>query len=144
MTEVLEISLINDLAEISRLAQIVDDFVKLQGLAPHIANKMNLAFDELLTNTISYGFPDDGQHIVKVKLSVENGALIGEIIDDGAHFNPLNKPDPDITLSLEERPIGGLGILFVKKFMDAVKYRREGNLNIITLTKKSEEQYGNR
>jgi anti-sigma regulatory factor (Ser/Thr protein kinase) len=139
MGAVLEISLANDIAEILRLAQIVSDYVASQGFPPSAAHKMNLALEELLTNTISYGFQNGGRHIVKVKLAASERELIGEIIDDGAPFNPLNKPDPDTTLPLEERPIGGLGILFVKKLMDSVKYRREGNLNIVTLTKRKEE-----
>ncbi len=139
MSAAFEILLVNDLAEILRLAQAVNGFVASQGFPPSIAHKMNLALEELLTNTISYGFKNGSRHIIKVKLATGERELIGEIIDDGAPFNPLNKPDPDITLPLEERQIGGLGILFVKKLMDSVKYRRDGDLNIITLTKKNEE-----
>ena len=56
--------------------------------------------------------------------------------DDGVPFDPLKKPDPDITLSVEERPIGGLGIFIVKKTMDTVTYTYENNKNILTMTKK--------
>ena len=139
MSAALEISLVNDLAEILRLAEAVNEFVASQGFPPSAAHKMNLALEELLTNTISYGFESGSRHIVKIKLAADESELIGEIIDDGAPFNPLNKPDPDVTLPVEERPIGGLGILFVKKLMDSVKYRRDGDLNIVTITKKNEE-----
>jgi anti-sigma regulatory factor (Ser/Thr protein kinase) len=76
-----------------------------------------------------------GAHDLRVRL--EHGAPEGtwrlSFIDDGTPWNPLTHADPDITLSAEERPIGGLGLLMVKKMMDDVSYSRDGGTNVLRL-----------
>jgi len=66
---------------------------------------------------------------------LENKVLKIEIIDDGLPFDPTNRPMPDVTLSAEDREIGGLGIYLIQQIMDTVKYSRIDNNNILTLTK---------
>ncbi|MCY4558926.1 MAG: ATP-binding protein [Chloroflexi bacterium] len=94
-----------------------------------------LAVDELLTNTISYGYDDDGEHRIELVLRLEGGALVFEIADDGRAFDPLQASTPDIGASLQDRAIGGLGIYLVRKTMDGVTYRRQDGRNVVTLTK---------
>ena len=98
-----------------------------------------MALDELITNVISYGYPDGGQQEIQIAVSVVqclkdySEKLEVKIIDQGVSFDPTKRLKPDIELSVEDRSIGGLGIHFVKTFMDSVHYERQGNKNILTL-----------
>ena len=101
--------------------------------------QIDLAVEEIFVNISHYAYsPDKGT--VQIDCSVEKTAdapakLTVSFTDRGKAFNPLAKPDPDITLSVEEREIGGLGIFLTKKYMDSVLYERKDNQNILTLTK---------
>ncbi|HEX3026476.1 MAG TPA: ATP-binding protein [Clostridia bacterium] len=94
-----------------------------------------MSLDEILTNTVGYGFKDSEEHEIIVKFVLYNKTLTIEIRDDGIPFNPLKQPEPDLSQNIEERPIGGLGIHLVRKMMDAVDYRREEGCNILTIKK---------
>ena len=133
--ETLEISLVNDLKEIARVAEQIDEFCASQDLTSEVAYAVNLALDEILTNTISYGYDDDEPHRIEIILSLEVEALVIVIVDDSAAFDLSNAPTPDVGASLEERPLGGLGLFLVHQMMDSVEYRREGGRNIVTLKK---------
>lgn len=129
------IRLKNQLAEIGRLSQVVDELAEAHGWSPKTAYEVNIALDELLTNTISYGHEDGQEHWIDVRLALENELLTMVIEDDGKAFDPLARPDPDLTQSLEDREIGGLGIYFVRKLMDSVDYQRVGDKNVVTIRK---------
>ena len=133
--DALKLSLINDLEQIVDAAARIDAFCARHGLAEEIAFEVNLAVDELVTNTISYGYDDDGEHRIELVLRLEDGALVIEIADDGRAFDPLQAPAPDIGASLQDRAIGGLGIYLVRETMDGVTYRRQDGRNVVTLTK---------
>lgn len=101
--------------------------------------QIDLAVEEIFVNIAHYAYqPGMGD----IKIICEAGEETGnpvvkiEFSDEGIAFNPLAKEDPDITLSVEERGIGGLGIFLVKKYMDFVSYERNGNMNVFTMTKK--------
>ena len=129
----IELSLINDLGQIVDAAARIDAFCARLGLAEEIAFEVNLAVDELVTNTISYD--DEGEHRIELVLRLEDGALVFEIADDGRAFDPLQAPAPDIGASLQDRAIRGLGTYLVRKTMDGVTYRRQDGRNVVTLTK---------
>ena len=133
--DALKLSLINDLGQIVDAAARIDAFCARHGLAEEIAFEVNLAVDELVTNTISYGYDDDGEHRIELVLRLEAGALVIEIADDGRAFDPLQAHAPDIGASLQDRAIGGLGIYLVRKTMDGVTHRRQDGRNVVTLTK---------
>ncbi len=135
MKGALEVRVRNSLDELARLAEQVEEFCDAQGIGPGIAYNLNLAFDELITNTISYGYDDQAVHEIIVRLAVANDTVEAEIIDDGRAFDPLSRADPDVDADLDDRQIGGLGIFFVKQFMDEVAYRREGDYNVVALRK---------
>ncbi len=98
--------------------------------------QMNIAVDEIYSNIAKFAYPD-GKGPVTVQLKVANDSTIHlTFIDEGTPYNPVTKEDPDITLSAEERNIGGLGIYMVKQTMDDMRYRYENNKNILTLVKK--------
>ncbi len=139
--ETLEISLVNDLKEIARVAEHIDEFCASRSIASEVAYAINLALDEILTNTISYGYDDDAPHQIEISVYPETEALVIVMTDDSAAFDLSNAPTPDIGASLEERPLGGLGLFLVHQMMDSVEYRREGERNIVTLKKnKTAEQ----
>lgn len=103
--------------------------------------QINVAIDELFSNIVHYGYPNGKKGPVTVKL-IEKEAPHSVIIrfeDNGVPYNPLQKEDPDITLSAEARQVGGLGIFMVKQTMDDFKYKYEKNMNITTITKILEE-----
>ena len=96
-----------------------------------------VAVEEIFVNIASYAYPDgDGNASLSFGFD-ENERLMTLIIkDNGVPFNPLEKAEPDITLSADEREIGGLGIFITKKTMDTVSYAYENGENILTMTKK--------
>ena len=134
--DVLELSLTNDLRQIAVAAENVDTFCARHGLAEQIAFEVNLVVDELVTNTIGYGYDDDREHRIALVLRLEDAALVIEIADDGRAFDPLQAPEPDPGASLKERAKGGLGIYLVRKTMETVAYRRQDGRNVVTLTKR--------
>ena len=102
-----------------------------------IINQFNLVVEELFVNVASYAYKDNKKG--KCKISIEYNQDKQEVKlsmeDNGIKFNPLEKEEPDTSLSLDERPIGGLGILLVKKNMDNIEYKYEDNKNILILSK---------
>lgn len=96
--------------------------------------QISVAFEELFVNIANYAYPDSiGK--AKVGIAINDGKIIIQFTDSGIKYNPLEKTDPDITLSAEERNIGGLGIFMVKKTMDDIKYEYKDGQNILTIFK---------
>ena len=135
MHDTTEIALANDLREIAGVAARIDDFCATRELAPEIAYAVNLALDELLTNTIGYGYDDDEPHRIEVIVRLEEKTLVVAVVDDGAPFDPTRTPDPDVAPPLEDRELGGLGLLLVNRMMDGVEYQRRAGCNVVILTK---------
>lgn len=133
----LTIRLDNDLSEIAGVAEAVENFCSRQHAPAKTALHINLAIDELLTNTISYGFPDGGRHQIVLELACQGDEIIIDLVDGATGFNPLeDAPPPDLVAPLRERRVGGLGVHLVKTVMDAVSYRREEDRNHLRLTKR--------
>ena len=98
-----------------------------------IQNQIGIAVDEVFANISSYAY-NLSVGGVTIRLKVGDDIAI-EFEDSGVPYNPLIKDDPDITLSADEREIGGLGIFMVKNIMDSVEYKRDGSKNILTIKK---------
>jgi len=106
-------------------------------LAPSDASYLvSLAIEELVTNCIKYGYDDSHGHTVDIVLSLDDRTLTMEVIDDGRAFNPLNVPPPDMSLAMEGRPIGGLGLHLVRQLADQMTYERRNNTNRLVLTRR--------
>lgn len=136
MEQVRDLSFSNDLAEIARLGEAVEEFGDKCGLSAAETYKVNLVLDELLTNLISYAYPDHQKHIIRLRLSLAEDRLTALLIDDASPFDPLREAKPAVLDGpLEDRPIGGLGLHFVRTLMDEVSYRRVGDCNQLTLVK---------
>lgn len=98
--------------------------------------KIRLSVEEVVENVVRYAYEDGaGEMEVNVDMEGSNPMLTITVVDQGVPFNPLDKPDPDITLSAEDRQIGGLGIFLCKKMMDEVTYRYENGCNVLTMKK---------
>ena len=92
--------------------------------------------EELFVNIASYAYPSgEGEVIVQCRTEQNPSAITIRFRDRGTPFDPLNKPDADITLSAEERQIGGIGIFMVKELMDGVDYAYRDGENILTIRK---------
>lgn len=97
---------------------------------------IDVAVDELFANIAHYAYnPDTGYATVRIDVPEDPLSVEITFIDGGKQYDPLAKEDPDTTLSVEERPIGGMGIFIVKKSMDAVKYEYKDGKNILTIKK---------
>jgi serine phosphatase RsbU (regulator of sigma subunit)/anti-sigma regulatory factor (Ser/Thr protein kinase) len=137
MVDTLEIKLKNKVSELDGVNQTLREFGQQHGLAPKVMHDLNLALEEILTNIISYGYKDERDHEIKVRLSVRPGEVKAEVEDDGQSFNPLAAPEPHTAKALEERTIGGLGIHLVRTLMDGLEYKRQADRNILTIRKKT-------
>lgn len=96
-----------------------------------------VAIEEVFVNVAHYAYPEsNGDMTLHIGFEEESRAITFRMTDKGVPFDPLTKPDPDITLSAEEREIGGLGIFIAKKTMDSLSYSYENGENILTMIKK--------
>lgn len=99
--------------------------------------QIDIAIDELFGNIAHYAYnPEVGSATVRVEVSQDPLAVIITFIDKGVPYDPLSSADPDVTLSAEERQIGGLGIYMVKKSMDEISYEYKNGQNILTIKKR--------
>jgi serine/threonine-protein kinase RsbW len=109
-----------------------DQWAREAGLSEKKIQDVALAAEEALVNIFHYAYEGrEGDVEMVCRTNSEN--LILEILDTGRPFNPLSRQDPDTSLNLEDRPIGGLGIYLIKQLMDEVHYRQEGDKNILTM-----------
>ncbi len=114
----------------------VNELLEESGCSMKIEAQIDVAVDELFSNIALYAYaPSAGPATVQVELCGEPPAAVITFIDRGVPFDPLKKTDPDVTLSAEERKIGGLGIYIVKKSMDDMKYEYRDGQNILKITK---------
>jgi len=131
-----EIVLTNQSAHREALLSALDTFAREKHLAVSVRQAADLALEEHLTNVLHYAYQDSGRHEIRVRLELEQGYLVIEIEDDGKAFDPLSLPEVDTSRPLDQKPMGGLGIHLIRKFMDEVRYRREANKNILHLRKR--------
>lgn len=133
---VLRLRIPNRLAAIGETAADIARFCAGHGVPEGAIGHLNLALDEAMTNTIEYAWPDSGDHELALTLAIGEGAVTAEISDDGIAFDPLKVPPPDLESDLASRPVGGLGVHFVKTLMDEVAYRRDRGTNVLTMRKR--------
>ncbi|MBT3879834.1 MAG: transporter substrate-binding domain-containing protein [Candidatus Scalindua sp.] len=131
----LTITIRNNVSEIDKVNQRFNTFAEHCGIPKTLCQKVNIVFDELLNNIISYAYKDNIEHEIIIELEFLVDRLSLTIKDDGVPFNPLEAKKPDTELSLEDREIGGLGIHLVCKLMDKVSYKRHIDRNVISVTK---------
>ena len=131
-----ELTLEARLANLQQVLDFVDDQLRSMHCLMKLMMQIDVAVEEIFVNVASYAYaPGTGSVTVRTDLQESPRAALITFIDSGIPFNPLAKQDPDVTLSAEERSIGGLGIYMVKKTMDKMDYAYENGQNILTMTK---------
>ena len=125
----------NDIAEISRLAEFVENLGEEFMLTPDLVFNLNLVLEEAVSNVILYAYPKEEHEIITLSARKDDNMLIFVLTDSGKEFDPTQIPDADVTLSAEEREIGGLGIFLIRQIMNTVEYQRIEGRNVLTLGK---------
>ena len=136
------VNLANDLSEIHRLVDEVNVFCGRYSLDGRTATHLNLVLEEIFTNIVTYAYDDDGRHVVQVRLEATSDGIEGEVIDGGRPFNPLDVPSPDVESPLQDRPLGGLGVHFLRTFMSDLRYERRRGKNRLRFKKRFTAETG--
>ena len=128
----------NEVAEISKLAIFIEELGEEFGLSPELVFNLNLVLEEAVSNVILYAYPKEEHQTISLIARKKDNQLIFVLTDSGKEFDPTQAPDADITLSAEDRPIGGLGIFLIRQIMNTVEYQRIEGKNVLTLGKELE------
>ena len=132
-----ELTVDADVKKIPAVTDFINGILEDAGCPIKVQMQIAVVIDELFANIAMYAYDGGkGEAIVGVDVSGEPQVVSITFKDRGKPFDPLAKEDPDVTLSVEERPIGGLGIFMVKKMMDEVIYKYEEGVNVLTVRKK--------
>ena len=135
-TQKITFSLSNSLSELERLSERLSLIGERWSLPGKIILQLNLVLDELFTNVVSYGLESESEQEVHFTIAQREDEIEIVVSDGGRSFDPTRPPDPDLNLSLDDQPVGGLGIFLMRQYTDNIEYRRENEKNIVTLTKK--------
>lgn len=130
------IILANDVSEISRLYEFVEEVGNDFELSPDIVFNLNLVLEEAVVNIINYAYPKEEHESIYLSARMHEGSIILVLTDTGKEFDPTAAPEADVTLSADDRQIGGLGIFLIRQIMNEVKYERIEGKNVLTLEKK--------
>lgn len=132
-----EITLEADVKNIPEVTDFVNEILEEADCPIKVQMQIAVVLDEIFANISLYAYDKaGGEATVSVDVSGEPKVISITFKDRGKPFDPLNREDPDVTLSVEEREIGGLGIFMVKKMMDEVIYRYEEGMNVLTVRKR--------
>lgn len=126
----------NEISEISRLNEFIELIGDEFALTPDVTFNLNLVLEEAVVNIINYAYPQKHEGLIYLSAQLHEGAVVFILTDTGKEFDPTMAPDADITLSAEDREIGGLGIFLIRQIMNEVKYERIEGKNVLTLEKK--------
>jgi len=131
-----ELNVEPQVSEIPRLLDWVEACCGAEGMADELRYKVMLALEEAVTNVINHAFAGvPTPHLIRVRLDISDVLFAAEVIDNGRVFDPTSVPDPDLTLPLEQRTPGGLGIHLMRNVMDRLQYRHEAGHNTLRLEK---------
>ena len=132
-----ELTILATIENIATVTDFVNEQLEALDCPMKAQMQIDIAIDELFGNIAHYAYnPDVGDATVRVEVTEEPLAVVITFIDKGVPYDPLAKADPNITLSAEEREIGGLGIFMVKKTMDDITYEYKDGQNILIIKKK--------
>lgn len=131
-----ELTLEAKVANLQQVLDFVDENLTSMRCPMKILMQIDVAVEEIFVNVASYAYaPDTGSVTIRMDLQEKPRAVVITFIDSGIPYNPLAKEDPDVSLSAEERSIGGLGIFMVKKTMDKMEYEYTDKQNVLTMIK---------
>ncbi len=133
MSAQLNLTIETNREELARIVSALEEFGEQESWTPDLIFRVNLVIEEWVLNVMDYGY-DGGENEIELKLTSEPDSLTIEIVDAGKPFDPLHDaPEPDLDSSIEDRPVGGLGVYMVRTMMDQTHYRREEGKNHLTL-----------
>ncbi len=127
--------LTNDIRQISLLTGFISDLAAVRNLDRTLTLNLNLALEEAVVNVLMYAYPEGAIGYVDIHAVLGEHTLEFTITDNGIPFDPTRAPDTDVSVDLENRPIGGLGIYLVRAIMDKIEYTWKNGKNILKLTK---------
>ena len=130
------IILANNISEITRLYEFIEELGNDFSLSPDIVFNLNLVLEEAVVNIINYAYPKEEHQNIYLSARMHEGSIILVLTDTGKEFDPTAAPEADVTLSADDRQIGGLGIFLIRQIMNEVKYERIEGKNVLTLEKK--------
>ena len=134
------LTLTNDLKRVPRLNTFIDEVCEANGFDMATTMQINLAIEEAVVNVMNYAYPEGTKGDITIETKANNNEVFFIISDTGKPFDPTAKAEVDITLSAEDRAIGGLGIHLIRQIMDNINYERVDGHNILTLMKKLNKQ----
>lgn len=111
-------------------------FAQTHALPPAVRRSLHVALDELLANELSYGMAGRHSGSLTAEMELDQERLTVTLTNDGPPFDPFSEAAPDTALSVDDRPIGGLGIHLVRQLMDHVSYERRAGHNVVVLVKR--------
>ena len=131
-----ELDVTPHVGEVPRLIEWIGSRCAAEGVAEDVTFKLTLALEEAVVNVITHAFVGlPPPHSITVRLDIAARSVTAEIIDNGRPFDPTSAPDPDLSLPLEQRHPGGLGIHLMRGMMDRLHYRRGAGSNVLRLEK---------
>lgn len=130
------LTLTNDLKRVPRLNSFIDEVCEANGFDMSTTIQINLAIEEAVVNVMNYAYPKGTKGDINIEAKSNGDDMKFIIRDTGVPFDPTVKDEVDITLSAEDREIGGLGIHLIRQIMDNINYERSDGHNVLTLTKK--------
>jgi anti-sigma regulatory factor (Ser/Thr protein kinase) len=131
----LKINLTKNISDLTMLVTKLEKFFEENNISS-ISIPMTLILEELYTNTITHGASDGRDIFIEVNLGIDKNELVMTYKDNGIPFNVLELPDPDLTASIENREVGGLGVHYVKTLTDSVEYEYLEKQNVLKMMKK--------
>ena len=124
----------NTMEALATGAERLERYCEEAGLSTALAYRANLAYEELVSNIIKYGYRDTAAHTIAIEFDGSPVACRLRITDDSNPFNPFHDATkPELEIPLEERPIGGLGVYLIRQMVRSFHYERAGNRNIVTI-----------
>ena len=129
------LTLNSDPEELARLVEFIEAFCASHALPDETTYHLNIALEELVLNAMKHGRCNPAESAIRLEIELDGDTLNIELSDTGVPFNPLDRPEPDLTGNIAERPIGGLGIHLVRSLMGSISYQRREGRNHLHLTK---------
>ena len=130
------LTLINKVSEITKLNAFVKSATSTLNMETGLANQIKLAVEEAVTNIINYAYQNDTEGKISVNIEADESRIRFLLSDSGAEFDPTGVSKADTTLSVDERPIGGLGVFLVRNLMDSINYERVDGKNVLRMEKR--------
>jgi serine/threonine-protein kinase RsbW len=125
----------NEISEIAKLSLFVEELSEELDLSPDLTFNLNLVLEEAVVNVINHAYPKNESQEISLSAQKIDDNLYFVLTDSGKEFDPTQVPDADISLSAEDRQIGGLGIFLIRQIMNKVEYQRIDGKNVLTLKK---------